>query len=126
MSLHHSSAEARRAGLTYHLVPSEVWEAQRSNPQYTPEAYEADGFIHCTDGLDQLLKVANMFYVNDERPYTVLVLDVSQIASPVRYDDPDEVFPHIYGPLNSSAVRAELSVRRDDDGTFVAFEPSSR
>ncbi len=126
MSLHHSSSEERRAGLTYHLVPSAVWEAQRSEPEYTPEAYEADGFIHCTDGLDQLLKVANMFYVDDKRPYTVLVLDVSQIDCPVRYDDPDQVFPHIYGPLNTSAVRGELSVRRDDDGAFVAFVPPSR
>jgi uncharacterized protein (DUF952 family) len=121
MALHYSPVEAKRAGVTYHLVPTLVWEAHKSNPEYTPEAYEADGFIHCTDGLDQLLRVANTFYTNDTRPFTVLVLAVSEITSPVRYDDPDRLFPHIYGPLNTSAVRDELSVRRAGDGTFVGF-----
>lgn len=121
MSVHRSSVEARRAGVTYHLVPASVWYWQRHESEYTPEAYAADGFIHCTDGLDQLLKVANMFYVADSRPYTALVLTVSEISSPVRYDDPDQVFPHIYGPLITSAVRGELSVDRASDGTFVGF-----
>lgn len=125
MSLHHSPAEAKHAGITYHLVPTRVWEAQKLNSEYRPEAYEADGFIHCTDGLDQLLAIANTSYINDSRPFTVLVLAVSEITSPVRYDDPDMLFPHIYGPLNTSAVRDELTVRRADDGMFIDFGPST-
>lgn len=126
MSVHRSSAEAKRAGVTYHLVPTSVWERQRAERDYTPEAFAADGFIHCTDGLDQLLMVANMFYISDARPFTALVLAVSEIASPVRYDDPDQLFPHIYGSLNTSAVRDELSVDRASDGTFVGFGSSTR
>lgn len=121
MSVYRSSADARRAGVTYHLVPTPVWESQKSQPDYTPQAYAADGFIHCTDGLEQLLKVANMFYTADTRPFTVLVLAISEITSPVRYDDPDHLFPHIYGPLNTSAVRDTLTVDRTSDGTFVGF-----
>lgn len=126
MSTHQSSADAKAASVTYHLVPTAVWDARKSQPEYTPEAYEADGFIHCTDGLEQLLKVANMFYVDDHRPFTALVLAVSEIASPVRYDDPDRLFPHIYGPLNTSAVRGELPVERAEDGTFVGFRSPTR
>lgn len=126
MAVYRSPADARQAGVTYHLVPTTVWEDQKSRPNYTPEAYAADGFIHCTNGLDQLLKIANMFYVLDPRPFTTLVLAVSDISSPVRYDDPDSMFPHIYGPLNTSAVRNTLGVDRANNGTFIGFGPPDR
>lgn len=113
--------DCRRAGVTYHMVPEEVWDAQKENPTYTPEAFEQDGFIHCTNGLDQLVAVGNMFYTSDSRPYHVLILDVSRIESPIRYDDEGELFPHIYGPLNTSAVVGMLDVPRDADGTFLPY-----
>lgn len=126
MTMQRSADEAKQAGVTYHLVPSTVWDARKSEPQYVPEAYDVDGFIHCTNGLDQLLEVANMFYKTDSRPYTVLVLHVADIMSPVRYDDANEIFPHIYGPLNTSAVRGQLTVDRASDGTFIGFRHSPR
>jgi uncharacterized protein (DUF952 family) len=118
---YHDSTASRDAGITYHLVPEPVWERSRRAATYMPEAYGQDGFIHCTNGTDQLITVANMFYLNDPRPFRVLVLDVASIESEVRYDDPDRVFPHVYGPLNTSAVRGELAVSRDDDGTFLSI-----
>lgn len=124
MTMQRSADQAKQAGVTYHLALSEVWDAQKSGTQYVPEAYDADGFIHCTDGLERLLEVANMFYKIDSRPYTVLVLQIGDITSPVRYDDPERLFPHIYGPLNTSAVRGELTVDRASDGTFVGFRHS--
>lgn len=118
MTFHRDSSAARDAGITYHLVPAEVWAAASGNEWYTPEAYEADGFIHCTNGLDQLVDVANMFYVSDRRAFRVLVLDVGRVASEVRYEDPGDLFPHIYGPLNTSAIIGEFRVHREPDGTF--------
>lgn len=32
------------------------------------------------------------------------------------------LFPHIYGPIESGAVVAELTVARSEDGTFVSIE----
>jgi uncharacterized protein (DUF952 family) len=103
-------------------VPVEYWEANGGGDSYTPEAFEADGFIHCTNGLERLLWVANEFYTGDARQFMVLVLDVASIESPVRYDDPDDDFPHIYGPLNTSAVTGHLNATRDEAGSFVSFE----
>lgn len=117
----HTVEESRSAGVAYHLCPTPVWEAQESSGSYLPEAFEADGFIHATNGLEKLLWVANEFYTGDTRPHTVLVLDVSKLESPVRYEDDDQAFPHIYGPLNTDAVVGELSVERGPDGQYVAF-----
>lgn len=122
MTYYRDSAASRKAGIAYHLVPEAVWDAQRAHEWYTPETYAEDGFIHCTNGLDRLLTVANMFYVADARAFRVLVLDLKAIRLKVRYDDEGRLFPHIYGPLNSEAVIGELTVTRADGGTFVAID----
>lgn len=122
MTYFRESTAARDAGITYHLVPATVWDALRIAGSYSPEAYEADGFIHCTNGIDQLLAVANMFYAADSRLFRVLVLEMGRITSDVRYDDEERKFPHIYGPLNTDAVIGEFQVSRAGDGTFVSID----
>jgi uncharacterized protein (DUF952 family) len=115
------SMECREKGVTYHLVPSVVWDRQSDAPTYLPEDYERDGFIHCTNGLDELVAVGNRYYKADQRQFRVLILDVSKVESPVRYDDPGEIFPHIYGPLNTNSIVGLLLARRNEDGTFVSY-----
>ena len=121
---HHRYAtaeESRRAGIAYHLTPADVWARQKESGSYLPEAYAQDGFIHTTNGLDPLLEVANLFYQGDGRDYRVLVLSVPELTSEVRYDDENHIYPHIYGPLNTSAVIGELDVQRAGDGAFLGF-----
>lgn len=113
------SAEGKRANITYHLAIRQEWDAQKNGEGYVPGAYEADGFIHCTNGLDLLAHVANMFYKDDGQERIVLVLDLGKISAEYRYDDELMTFPHLYGPLNPSAVIDELPVVRDGDGTFT-------
>jgi uncharacterized protein (DUF952 family) len=107
---------------TLHLTPQEVWNRQKDQPTYVPEAYETDGFIHCTDGDENMLKVANLFYANDPRDFVVLTLDVDAVESQVIYEDPDKIYPHIYGPLNTNAVTGVRNVIRTPDGGFEKFE----
>jgi uncharacterized protein (DUF952 family) len=114
-----SAAETRSANITYHLVPVDYWQEHGVAENYVPAGFAEEGFIHCTNGLDELVKVANLFYAADPRDFQVMVLDVPRLTSEVRYDDPDEVYPHIYGPLNTAAVIGSLPVQRGEDGTFV-------
>jgi len=111
-----------RLAITYHLTPTEVWEAQASANAYTPEALDADGFIHCTDGEANLLAVANAFYQADRRPHVVLSIDVARVTAPIRYEDPARLYPHIYGPLDRDAVIAVRRVTRLADGSFAQIE----
>lgn len=119
------SSESKSAGITYHLALVREWEAQKGGDHYVPGAYEADGFIHCTNGLDLLTQIANMFYKDSPDERTVLVLDTGRIESDVRYDDDAQTFPHIYGQLNTSAVIGELPVARAEDGTFTGMGTKS-
>lgn len=113
------SEESKANGITYHLAHVDEWNAQKGGESYKPSVFDDDGFIHCTNGLDLLTEIANMFYKNDPEPRTILVLDMKAIESEVRYDDSEQRFPHIYGPLNPAAVVAELPVERGEDGTFT-------
>lgn len=105
--------------VTFHLVAREVWDAQRSREVYVPEAFAADGFVHCTNGAREVIETANRYYREDPRPYVVLVLEVGALASEVKYEDPAHIFPHVYGPIETAAVRDVRDVRRDADGTFL-------
>jgi uncharacterized protein (DUF952 family) len=109
---------------TLHLSPQDVWERQKDQATYVPEAYEADGFIHCTNDDDNMLKVANLFYQGDPREFVVLTLTVDSIKSEVKYEDPDQIYPHIYGPLNTDAVAGVRSVNRTSEGRFEGFSHS--
>ena len=116
-----TAAETRAANITYHLVPVDYWLEHGSADEYVPAGFEAEGFIHCTNGLDELVKVGNLFYTSDPRDFQVMVLDVNCLTSELRYDDAEEVYPHIYGPLNTAAVIGQLPVQRDSDGTFLTI-----
>ncbi len=107
--------------VTYHLVPEDVWEARSKGTEYLPEAYEADGFVHCTDGETELVAVGNRYYTGDARPYVVVSISRDRLTAPVKYEDPARIFPHIYGPLNLDAVVDVRPVLRGKDGTFLAI-----
>jgi uncharacterized protein (DUF952 family) len=106
---------------TLHLTPKEVWERQSGNEEYLPEAHERDGFIHCTDGDENLLHVANLFYRQDPREFVVLTVEVDRVSSEIKYEDPGNIYPHIYGPLNTNAVVGLRTAERSEDGEFIRF-----
>ena len=116
-----SAQRAEAPPITYHLAPRDVWQAQASATEYLPEAYEVDGFIHCTDGEAEVINVGNRYYQGDTRDYVVLTIDRDRVRAPVRYEDPGRIYPHIYGPLNLDAVIEIRPARRDPDGRFIAI-----
>ena len=116
-----SSREREQAAVTFHLVPEEVWLAQKDEYQYVPDGFASEGFIHCTHGDDVVIEVGNRYYRDDPRPYLVLEVDLVRVAAPVKYEDDERRFPHIYGPLERHAVRRICRIERAVDGTFVTI-----
>jgi uncharacterized protein (DUF952 family) len=106
---------------TLHLLPAETWDKARALSEYVPDAFAADGFVHCTNGDEELLAVGNRYYRSDPRPYLVLTLAIDKLTSAVRYDDANRLFPHVYGPINREAVVGARAVNRAADGTFVSI-----
>jgi uncharacterized protein (DUF952 family) len=108
---------------TLHLVPEEVWADRAAAGPYLPDAYQADGFVHCTDGDDEMVAVANRFYRDDPRAFLVLTVDLERTGSPWRFDDPDSPYPHVYGPIDPASVLEVRRMVRSPDGSFTGIAP---
>lgn len=105
--------------MTYHIVPGAYYRDCDASQPYTPEPFEREGFIHCTDGAENVAATANRYYVADRRMYIALVIDKSLVQPEIRYEDPEHIYPHIYGPLNRDAIVTIVPMLRNADGTFL-------
>jgi uncharacterized protein (DUF952 family) len=104
---------------TYHYTPAEYFARFGPDKDYTPPRFGEEGFIHCTDGAENMVRVANFLYRDDPREFLVLYIDKERVKSPIKYEDEDEIYPHIYGPLNQDAIVDKHRALREPDGTFL-------
>jgi uncharacterized protein (DUF952 family) len=107
----------------FHLTTPADWSRAVADGVYRlstrDRSLEQVGFVHCSYR-DQVLCVAELLY-GDASELVLLVLDPRLLASPVRAENLEggqELFPHLYGPLEVSAVVRALAVRRGADGRF--------
>lgn len=88
----------------FHLANPGDWA--RSTDSYSPASIEDEGFIHCSTS-EQLRKVAHELF-GDRNDLIVLTIDPDALDDETLvYEDLYELgerFPHIYGPLPTSAV----------------------
>jgi uncharacterized protein (DUF952 family) len=114
-----SDGAGSSSDLTFHLVSAAYFrDTDRSSP-YVPATFEADGFIHCTDGADALAQTGSRYYRDDRRMYVALVIDKARVQAELRYEDEARIYPHIYGALNRDAIVAVVPVLRAADGSFL-------
>ena len=104
---------------TFHLVAAEYYRDCDSSAPYMPAAFDDDGFIHCTEGADNLVVTANRYYKDDRRMYVALVIDRAKLTADVRYEDEARIYPHIYGAINRDAIVSIVPVLRTADGSFL-------
>jgi uncharacterized protein (DUF952 family) len=100
-----------------HICQRTAWEAAQERGEYQALSLETEGFIHCSRP-EQVLGVANAFY--RRTPDLVLLwIDPQRVSAEVRWEPADgQVFPHIYGSLNTAAVLAARDLTPDEDGFF--------
>jgi uncharacterized protein (DUF952 family) len=69
------------------------------------------------------MDAGNRYYREDEREYVALLVECDLLTAPILYEAPGAFFPHIYGPLDTRAVREVRRVDRDLAGKFVSLGP---
>lgn len=106
--------------MIYHMLPVATWQQQLAEEPYRPASLAAEGFIHCTGELSLLLWVANRFYRAEPGDFVILCIDEAKVQVPLQWDLADgHRFPHLYGPLNLSAVVGLLAFPRTPAGEFL-------
>jgi uncharacterized protein (DUF952 family) len=108
-----------------HIIQRTAWEVAAAGNYYKPASLDSDGFIHCST-IEQTVDTANQYYA-DQKDLLLLCIDEHKTEPEVRYEGPACVndhrsallFPHIYGPLNVSAVVRVVAFAPKADGKFV-------
>jgi uncharacterized protein (DUF952 family) len=95
-----------------------MWQA--AEQPYEPASLADEGFVHCTDGAEELAATANRYYADEHDELLALVIDLDEVAAPIKIEDPRRVYPHVYGPIPRAAIVDVLTMARDASGAFVA------
>lgn len=104
-----------------HIAPQAAW--QECGDEYVDPSLESEGFIHCSTP-EQLLIPANERFAG-RSDLVLLVIDTTAVPSETVFEDCYETgqeFPHIYGPIPTSAVTKVVAFPCQSDGTFVVPE----
>lgn len=95
----------------YHVTTAQAWEAAKAQQSYVPATFEKDGFIHCSIER-QIEGVLERFY-QGQTGLVKLKIEKAKVQRPVLFElaeDLNELFPHIYGPLNVDSVVAVTQI----------------
>jgi uncharacterized protein (DUF952 family) len=95
----------------YHVANSKDWIAAKDATAYQPASFGQTGFVHaCLE--DQLAGVLERYFAG-VKDLVLLEIDERRLEGEVKYE-PDaggELFPHIYGTVNKSAIERFTKIR---------------
>ena len=110
----------------FHLVRKSEWEGRSSLQEYSAPSLALEGFNHCSEDEGQLLAVVGRLYAG-EVDLLVLELETDLLTSRLMREPSrsGEVYPHIYGPINTDAVVAVRQLLIGGDGEFYLGKQGS-
>ncbi len=102
----------------FHILPESDWRQALDIGEYRAASLDTEGFIHFSKQ-EQVLRTANLFFKGQNGLYLVKV-DTGLLGADLRFDDigTGEKFPHLYGPLNLSAVIQVCAFPPNLNGSF--------
>ena len=117
----------RSIHLILHITTHKEWEKAQLEGEYTAPSLKSEGFIHCST-LKQTADTANIFF-KGQNGLALLCIDENKLKSECKYEDPTgggqhdpsvgNLFPHIYGPINLSAVIKVVDFPTNENGFFT-------
>jgi uncharacterized protein (DUF952 family) len=118
----------RSTPVIFHLTFAADWDASRTAGEYRlstrGRTLEEVGFMHCGFE-DQVDRVASALFAGTSG-LVLLTIDPALVHAEIRHenlDGCDELFPHIYGPLNLDAV---VAVKRCEPPPSQRARPPSK
>ncbi|HEX5402052.1 MAG TPA: DUF952 domain-containing protein [Pseudonocardiaceae bacterium] len=111
-----------------HIISRDGWRQAVAAGEVVADSLATQGYVHCSDyGTAHL--PANLLFTG-RTDMMLLVVDPDQV--PVRWEPGDGTapggpwFPHVYGPIPTSAVVATHDFPPSADGTFALPAALSR
>ena len=88
----------------YHITTPAEWAQFEGKDYYETASLQTEGFIHCSFE-EHLEGTLNLYFKGVEK-IILLTIDPSVLTSKlvVETSRDGQMFPHIYGPINKSAI----------------------
>ena len=104
--------------MIFHLIEPDVWSAALAAGMYAPPSLAVEGFVHFSFA-DQVETTANRYY-RDVPELVLLEVDPALLSAGLRVEASGDHgdFPHVYGPVQPSAVVAVHPMGRDEAGAW--------
>ena len=106
--------------IIFHIARRDAWTKRAVVGSYQPEMFSIDGFVHCSTR-DQVIKVADARF-RGQTDLVLLCIDTDKVTVPIRYENLEggqELFPHIYGEINTDAVVQVVEFEPGANGYFT-------
>ncbi|MGY6501962.1 MAG: DUF952 domain-containing protein [Acidimicrobiales bacterium] len=111
--------------MIFHIARASDWDDAVRTGHYAmstvDRTLDEEGFIHASFR-PQLEGVVDRHYGDVDGPLVLLAIDPERLTSELRVEAPpgrDEGYPHIYGPLNATAVVESTPMARDESGRLI-------
>ena len=104
-----------------HCMKKEAWKQVEHEDFWGEDEIRKSGFIHCST-VKYLWRVLPGFEDTDE-DMVLLCIDERKLNTKLLYEDDEtyqgRYYPHVYGPINNSAVVYVLDYLKDPDGHYL-------
>jgi uncharacterized protein (DUF952 family) len=104
----------------FHIVSASDWDTALIGGSYAPESLATEGFVHLSYAA-QVAATANRYY-RELDDLVVVELEPALLEGDLRAEDltgRGEAFPHLYGPVPTTAAVALHPLPRDDAGDYT-------
>ena len=106
--------------IIFHITTRAEWDKGVADGAYRPASLASEGFIHCSTR-GQVAKVADTRFRGREG-LILLSIDAERVRAEIRHENLEggrELFPHIYGELNTDAVVRAAEFGVPERGEFT-------
>jgi uncharacterized protein (DUF952 family) len=114
----------------FHIAERAAWEHAGAAGGYVAPSLVSEGFIHCSTRA-QVVQTANRYY-RGKAGLLLLCIDPSRLGSALKYEAParpgatgerpsnrQELFPHVYGPIDLASVVRVIDFVPNAAGEFA-------
>jgi len=110
----------KKESMIYHLALKKSWKKQLKEGYYKPDSLHKQGFIHASSW-KQIRATYNRHFSRPNQ-LLIIVIDPLKVNSEIKYEissEGDQLYPHIFGPLNQNAISKIETVRLDSEGNLI-------
>ncbi len=110
---------SKQPARVYKICSRDAWEKARQHGRFLGSADDVrDGFIHLSAPDQVAGTLARHFAHQDD--LLLIAVDTARLAPALRWEPSrgGALFPHLYAPLDFSAVASETPLVRDLDGQY--------